>query len=636
MNPAVEIEIQGQTKTYPTGITPRDLLRNNATDNERDVVAAELNGRPVDLSAAVTDSGRLGFISVHSPTGLEIVRHSASHVMAQAVQELFPDVKVTIGPAIEEGFYYDFDSPRSFTPEDLEKIETRMTEIIKAKLPFRRMVVSKEEAVSFFQEKAEQYKLELINALDADEVTLYSQGDFTDLCRGPHVPHTGFIKAFKLTKVAGAYWRGDERNPMLQRIYGTAFPSKEDLDQYLHLLEEAKKRDHRKLGKELDLFSILDEAGPGLVIWHPKGAMLRYLIEEFERTEHLKRGYQMVVGPQILKKELWEKSGHFDNYRDQMYFTSVDDIEYGVKPMNCLAHMLIYKSRIRSYRDLPLRLFELGTVHRHEKSGVLHGLLRVRQFTQDDAHILCTPEQLNSEIIGIINFVRDVMNIFGFDYTMELSTRPEKSIGTDEDWERATRALIHALEDQGALYEINEGDGAFYGPKIDIKLKDALSRSWQCATIQCDFTLPERFDLTYVASDGERKRPVMIHRVVLGAIERFLGVLVEHYAGAFPLWLAPVQVAVMTITDRHHGYAREMAQLLRDKGVRVEEDLRNEKIGFKIREAVTQKVPYMIVIGDKEIENRTLAVRKRGEQTTSTCSMDEFLSRFHKEVASRS
>lgn len=611
-------------------------MGNDASDSRCDVVAADINGKAVDLNSALTNSGRLGFISVRSPKGLEILRHSTSHIMAQAVQELFPDVKVTIGPAIEEGFYYDFDSPRPFTPEDLEKIQSRMTEIIKARLPFRRMVMSKEEAISFFQAKDEQYKVELINAVHADEVTLYSQGEFTDLCRGPHVPHTGFIKAFKLTKVAGAYWRGDERNPMLQRIYGTAFPSKEDLDQYLHFLDEAKKRDHRKLGKELDLFSVLDEAGPGLAIWHPKGAMLRYLIEEFERTEHLKRGYQMVVGPQILKKELWEKSGHFDNYREQMYFTSVDGIEYGLKPMNCLAHMLIYKSKIRSYRDLPLRLFELGTVHRHEKSGVLHGLLRVRQFTQDDAHILCTPEQLNSEIIGIINFVRDVMDIFGFEYTMELSTRPEKSIGTDEDWERATQALIHALEDQGALYEINEGDGAFYGPKIDIKLRDALSRSWQCATIQCDFTLPERFDLTYVDSDGERKRPVMIHRVVLGAIERFLGVLVEHYAGAFPLWLSPVQVVVMTITDRHHDYAREVARLLRREGVRVEEDLRNEKIGFKIREAVTQKAPYMIVIGDKELESRALAVRKRGEQTTTNLSLDEFLTRYHKEVASRS
>jgi threonyl-tRNA synthetase len=636
MKPSIEIESRGKKKSYPAGITPGEILRDHPEDGDREVLAGQFNGSAVDLLVPLTTSGRLEFINAHSPKGLEILRHSASHVMAQAVQELFPKVKVTIGPAIEDGFYYDFDSPRPFTPEDLEKIEGRMGEIIKSKLRFSRMVMSKDEAVALFQKKDENYKVELIRDVDSDEVSLYSQGEFTDLCRGPHVPHTGFIKAFKLTKVAGAYWRGDERNPMLQRIYGTAFPARTDLKEYLRVLEEAKKRDHRKLGKELDLFSIVDEAGPGLVIWHPKGAMLRHLIEEFERVEHLKRGYQMVEGPQILKRELWEKSGHFDNYRDNMYFTNVDGIDYGIKPMNCLSHMLIYKSRIRSYRDLPVRLFELGTVLRHEKSGVLHGLLRVRQFTQDDAHILCTPDQLNDEIIGIINFVRDVMGIFGFDYTMELSTRPEKSIGTDEDWERGTQALIMALETQNAAYEINEGDGAFYGPKIDIKLKDALSRSWQCATIQCDLTLPERFDLTYVDSHGERKRPIMIHRVVLGAIERFLGVLIEHYAGAFPLWLAPVQAIVMTITDRQDAYAAEIGEILKKEGVRLEQDLRNEKIGFKIREAVSQKVPYMIILGDNEMESRTLAVRKRGERSTSVVSLEEYLADFQKEVSSRS
>ncbi len=635
MNASIEIESQGVKKSYPAGITPEEILASSPNRNYRDIVAARHNGKAVDLCEPLTVSGSLSFISTKTAEGLDILRHSASHIMAQAVQELFPHVKVTIGPAIEDGFYYDFDSPRPFTLEDLEKIENRMIEIVKGDLPFRRMVMSRDEAIDLFQGKEETYKVELIQGFADREVSIYSQGEFTDLCRGPHVPHTGFVKAVKLMKVAGAYWRGDERNPMLQRIYGTAFPSKEQLDAHLHLLEEAKKRDHRKLGKELDLFSVYDEAGPGLVIWHPKGAMLRYLMEEFERVEHLKRGYQMVVGPQILKKELWEKSGHFDHYRDHMYFTEVDDIAYGIKPMNCLAHMLIYKSRIRSYRDLPLRFFELGTVHRHEKSGVLHGLLRVRQFTQDDAHILCTPEQLNDEILGIIDFVRDVMAIFGFDYTMELSTRPEKSIGTDEDWERATNALSKALEQQGAVYDVNEGDGAFYGPKIDIKLKDALNRSWQCATIQCDFTLPDRFDLTYVDSGGERKRPVMIHRVVVGAIERFLGVLIEHYAGAFPLWLSPVQGIIMTITDRQSSYAREVSSILRNEGVRLEEDLRNEKISFKIREAVSQKVPYMIVVGDHEVADRTLAVRKRGERSTTTLSIEEFLLRFHKEVASR-
>ncbi|MBM4328734.1 MAG: threonine--tRNA ligase [Deltaproteobacteria bacterium] len=636
MKPSVEIHINGEKKVYPAGVTPRDILRDNGIEDSRDMVAADLNGHAVDLSTPLTESGPLNFISVRSAKGLEILRHSTSHVMAQAVQELFPDVKITIGPAVEEGFYYDFDTPRPFTPEDLELIESRMREIVKGELPFRRIVMPRNEAIGFFQEKSETYKVELLDQIESEEVSLYAQGGFTDLCRGPHIPDTGYIRAFKLTKLAGAYWRGDERNPMLQRVYGTAFPSHEDLKHYLHVLEEAKKRDHRKLGRELDLFSVSDDVGPGLVIWHPKGALLRHLIEEFERREHLKRGYQFVIGPQILKKDLWERSGHFDNYREQMYFTTVDGVDYGIKPMNCLAHMQVYKSKIRSYRELPLRFFELGTVLRHEKSGVLHGLLRVRQFTQDDAHILCTPEQLNDEIIGIVKFVRDVMEIFGFDYTMELSTRPEKSIGTDEDWDRATTALEKALQDLGAAYEINEGDGAFYGPKIDIKLKDALSRSWQCATIQCDFTLPERFDLTYVDSDGERKRPVMIHRVVLGAIERFLGVLVEHYAGAFPLWLSPAQAVVMTITERQNPYAREVVERLKAHGVRVEVDLRNEKIGFKIREARGQKIPYMVIIGDKEMESGTIAIRKRGEDSTAGMPVETFLKQFDQEVENRS
>ncbi|MGB9615912.1 MAG: threonine--tRNA ligase [Desulfomonilaceae bacterium] len=635
MKPTIAIEIAGEKKQFTPGVSPEEILREITVQVGDSPVAAEMDGGAIDLAAPITTSGRLAFIGAHTPKGLEIIRHSAAHIMAQAVKELYPDVKITIGPAIADGFYYDFDSPRPFTPDDLEKIENRMKEIVKSRLPFRRMVLPKDQAIQYFREKGEDYKVELIEGLEGSEVTLYSQGEFTDLCRGPHIPHTGFVKAFKLTKVAGAYWRGDEHNPMLQRIYGTAFPTKEELKKYLEVLEEAKKRDHRKLGRELDLFSISDDAGPGLVIWHPKGAMLRYLVEEFERTEHLKRGYQLVVGPQILKRELWERSGHFDHYRENMYFTKVDDIDYGIKPMNCLAHMLIYKSKVRSYRDLPLRFFELGTVHRHEKSGVLHGLMRVRQFTQDDAHILCTPEQLNNEILAIIQFVRDVMGIFGFEYTMELSTRPEKSIGSDEDWDRATRALENALREQKIPYDINEGDGAFYGPKIDIKLRDALSRTWQCATIQCDFTLPERFGLTYTDSDGERKRPVMIHRVVLGAIERFLGVLIEHYAGAFPLWLAPVQVVVMTITSRQDSYAAEVSDYLRTKGFRVETDLRNEKIGLKIREARTQKIPYMVILGDKEAENRSLAVRTRGQETTVQHSWESFGLLLDEQVRSR-
>ena len=636
MNPSIEILVQDTAKTYGPGITAAEILKDVCPSNRSEILAAEINGKQTDLHSPIMEPGKLDFISVNTPKGLEILRHSTAHIMAQAVKELFPDVKVTIGPAIADGFYYDFDSPRPFTPEDLEKIEVRMKEIIKSKLPFRKVVLPKEEAIQFFRELGENYKVELIEGIEADEVNLYSQGNFTDLCRGPHIPSSGAVKAFKLTKVAGAYWRGDEHNKMLQRIYGTSFPSKDELKRYLELLEEAKRRDHRKLGKELDLFSISDEAGPGMIIWHPKGAMLRYLIEEFERKEHLKRGYQMVVGPQILKRELWEKSGHFDNYRENMYFTTVDEIDYGIKPMNCLSHMIIYKSKIRSYRDLPIRYFELGTVHRHEKSGVLHGLLRVRQFTQDDAHILCTPDQLNSEILGIINFVKDVMGIFGFDYTMELSTRPEKSIGSDEDWERATAALEKALQALELPYEVNEGDGAFYGPKIDIKLTDALARSWQCATIQCDFTLPERFGLTYVDADGSRKRPVMIHRVVLGAIERFLGVLIEHYSGAFPLWLAPVQVMVLTITDRTDSYAVEIAETLKEQDIRVEIDLRNEKIGFKIREARNQKIPYMVILGDKELENRNIAVRKRGQDSTITVDLVEFINSLNEQIGLRS
>ncbi len=637
MKPSIDLQIQGKQKSYPAGTTPKEVLEDNgkALGNKQEIIAACINGGKIDLSAAITESGELRFVNVNTPEGLDILRHSTSHVMAQAVKELFKDAQVTIGPAVEDGFYYDFDTSRPFTPEDLKKIESRMKEIIKSKAPFKRMVVNKEEAIRFFKELGELYKVQIIEDLDEPVVSLYTQGDFTDLCTGPHIPHTGYIKAFKLIKVAGAYWRGDEKNPMLQRIYGAAFPTKPELKTYLHMLEEAAKRDHRKLGRELDLFSISEEAGPGMIIWHPKGATLRYLIEEFERQEHMKRGYQMVKGPDILKRDLWEKSGHFDNYRENMYFTKVDDTDYGVKPMNCLSHMLIYKSDLRSYRDLPIRYFELGTVHRHEKSGVLHGLMRVRQFTQDDAHILCAPEQLNDEILGIIDFVRDVMDIFGFDYKLELSTRPEKSIGSDEDWERATNALEKALKELDLAYEINEGDGAFYGPKIDIHIRDALSRSWQCATIQCDFTLPERFDLTYVDKDGERKRPAMIHRVVLGAIERFLGVLIEHYAGAFPLWISPVQAIIMTITEKQNDYAKNLAKTLRESGMRVEEDLRNEKIGYKIREAHSQKIPYLLIIGDREVENKTVGLRKRGQEKTETMGVEDLIKLFKEEVGNR-
>ena len=557
--------------------------------------------------------------------GLEVLRHSTAHIMAQAVKALYKDVKIAIGPAIENGFYYDFDYKGTFSPDDLQAIEEKMLALIKANLCFEREVMQREQAIQFFKEMEEPYKVEILEEISAQEVSIYRQGDFVDLCRGPHLASTKQVKAFKLTHVAGAYWRGDESCKMLQRIYGTAFFDKKSLEDYLDRLAEAEKRDHRRLGKVLDLFSTSNEVGGGMILFHPKGALLRNIIEDFEKKEHLRRGYQLVMGPQILKRALWEKSGHFDNYREYMYFTEIDSEAYGIKPMNCLSHMLIYKSQLRSYRDLPIRYFELGTVHRHERSGVLHGLFRVRQFTQDDAHILCRPDQLNDEIKGVIRFVGDVMRLFDFDYELEISTRPEKSIGTDEDWDRATNALMKALEDEGLSYHINEGDGAFYGPKIDIKLKDALERRWQCATIQCDFTLPERFDLTYIGSDGTKQRPVMLHRVILGAIERFLGILIEHYAGAFPIWLAPVQVIVLTITDGHRFYAEDVYRRLLNAGIRVEKDLRNEKLGLKVREAQIQKIPYMLVIGDKEITHKTVSPRRRGGERMPSMSIEDFI-----------
>ncbi len=622
----------GSNKSLEEGATVIDLARAIGAGLARNAIAGKVNGVAVDLSTILHDGETVEIITEKSPEALEIIRHSTSHLMAQAVKALFPEAKVTIGPSIENGFYYDFDVETPFSPDDLVKIEAKMRELAKAGLPVTREVLSKAEAIQLFKDMGEGYKVELIEDLDAETVSLYRQADFVDLCRGPHLPSTSFCKAFKLTSIAGAYWRGDENRKMLQRIYGTAFVDKKALDEYLARLEEAKRRDHRKIGRELDLFSFSDEVGAGLVIWHPKGAMLRTILEDFERRQHLKRDYDIVLGPQILKKELWERSGHYENYRENMYFTEVDGQSYGVKPMNCLAHMMIYKSQLRSYRDLPLRYFELGTVHRHERAGVLHGLLRVRGFTQDDAHILCTPEQLDAEIKGVLSFVDDVMGIFGFEYEMELSTRPDKSIGTDEDWERATMALRAALEDSGRPFEVNEGDGAFYGPKIDIKLRDALDRKWQCATIQCDFTLPERFDLTYVAADGEKKRPVMVHRVILGAIERFIGVLIEHYAGNFPLWLSPVQGLLVTVTDNQIPYARKVYSQLREAGIRVQHDFRNEKLGFKIREAQLQKVPYMFVIGDKEVETETVTPRYRDGSNLAAMSVTELISFLEQEV----
>jgi threonyl-tRNA synthetase len=628
-----QIEIRfadGTVAHYPPGTLLRELLPSKGEGHQ--AVAARLDGQIMDLQAPLERGGTVEWIPLSSEQGVEILRHSTSHVMAQAVQSLFPGAKVTIGPAIREGFYYDFDVEKGFSPEDFARIEAKMKEIVERDLPIVRRLVSREEAIGIFRQRGEPYKVELIEELPDSRMTLYQQGDFIDLCRGPHLSSTGKIKAFKLTSVAGAYWRGDERNKMLQRIYGTAFPTAEALEKHLFLLEEARRRDHRKLGRELDLFSINEEAGAGLVLYHPKGALLRTILEDFEKREHLKRGYQIVIGPQILKLDLWKKSGHYDNYRDKMYFTEVEGQAYGIKPMNCLAHMLIYKSKIRSYRDLPLRYFELGTVHRHEKSGELHGLLRVRGFTQDDAHLLCTPDQLNGEIKGILDFVRDVMKIFDFPYALEISTRPEKgTIGSDEDWDRATKALRSALEESELPYQVNQGEGAFYGPKIDVKLQDALKREWQCATIQVDFAMPERFDLSYIGADGDKHRPVMVHRVILGAMERFIGVLTEHFAGAFPTWLAPVQVILLTVTDPQIPYAEKIYQRLVESGIRAEKDFRNEKLGLKIREAELQKIPYMVVIGDREVKQELIAPRARTGKTLSPMKIEEFIQKIKEE-----
>jgi len=617
--------LDDSSREYEVGTTLAQIAESIGPKLAKAALAAEVNGSLMDMTTPLEKEAKVRFLTFKDEEGVDIFRHSSSHVMAQAVKRLYPEAKLAIGPPIQDGFYYDIDVSESINEEDLKRIEKEMGRIVAEKIPFTREILSREEAIELFKQLGEGYKVELIQEIEDDTVSVYRQGDFVDMCRGPHLPDTGYLKSYKLLHTAGAYWRGNENNKMLQRLYGTSWFDKKDLKIYLDRLEEARKRDHRKLGRELDLFSIEEEAGPGLVIYHPKGALVRTLIEDLEKKEHLRRGYQIVMGPQLLKVDLWKKSGHWDNYRENMYFTEVEGAQYGMKPMNCVAHMLIYKSSIRSYRDLPLRYFELGTVHRHEKSGVLHGLLRVRGFTQDDAHILCTPQQLNSEIRGVISFVRDMMGVFGFEYEMEISTRPEKSIGSAEDWESATKALMEALDDENIIYKINEGDGAFYGPKIDVILKDAIGRMWQCATVQCDFALPERFELEFVGADGERHRPIMLHRVILGSIDRFLGVLIEHYAGAFPVWLSPVQVKILTITDRSANYARSVAGRLREEGFRVESDLRNEKIGYKIREARLEKVPYMLILGDKEADTGAVAVRHREDGDRGTVSLEEFV-----------
>ena len=587
-------------------------------------VAVRAGETLLDLGASVpAGAAALEPITLDSPEALEILRHSVAHIMACAVQRLFPQTRVTIGPAIDKGFYYDFDPPRAFSVEDFAAIEAEMRHIVKDALPFTRREVSKEEAIRLFTDKGESYKVDIIRDIEADTVSLYDLAEFTDLCRGPHLPDTGFVRAFSLLSVAGAYWRGDEKNKMLSRIYGTAFPDEAGLKRYLHHLEEAKRRDHRKLGRELDLFDFHEDVAPGMVFWHPKGMLMRTILEDFLKKEHLRRDYELVQGPQLLRREVWEKSGHYDNYRENMYFTEIEGGSYGVKPMNCLAHILIYGSRPRSYRELPVRYAELGVVHRHEMSGVLHGLLRVRQFTQDDAHIICRPDQLEEEILKVITLADDLMNLFGFTYKLGVATRPERFIGTVEAWDRATDALIKALERRNTPFTINEGDGAFYGPKIDGRVTDSLDREWQLSTVQCDFTLPERFDLGYIGQDGERHRPVMLHRAILGSLERFMGILIEHTAGIFPTWLAPEQARIVTVTEKHDEFARRMESGLRDRGIRAEADLRNEKLGYKVRAAQLEKIPFVLVIGDKELEEDGVNVRLRSGETPGFMSLED-------------
>ncbi|MFH0771229.1 MAG: threonine--tRNA ligase [Candidatus Omnitrophota bacterium] len=564
---------------------------------------------------------------------LPILRHSCSHIMAQAVKRLYANVKLAIGPAIEEGFYYDFDSPRVFDEEDLLKIEAEMLKIVKEDYKFQKEYLKKEDALKLFRERDEFYKAELIEEIADEEVSIFRDEEFFDLCKGPHIDSTGQIKAFKLLSVAGAYWRGDEKNKMLQRIYGTAYETREELEAHLARLEEAKKRDHRRLGKELDLFMMDEKAGAGLVIYMPKGALLRTIIEDWEKKEHLKRGYEIVIGPHILKSDIWVESGHYGYYKENMYIFQIEGQEYAIKPMNCPAHILIYRSKTRSYREFPIRYFELGSVYRHEKSGVLHGLLRVRGFTQDDAHIFCLKEQAVDEIKGVIDFVTYALKVFGFsDFEIELSTKPDKYIGSDQDWENATKALREALESKSLSYKVHEKEGAFYGPKIDIKLKDAIGRAWQCATIQCDFALPQRFNLAYVGQDGKEHTPIMLHRVILGSMERFLGALIEHYGGAFPVWISPVQAVIIPIADEHKDYAVKVASMLRDNDIRVEIDDKKARMQYKIRDAETQKIPYMLIVGDKEAQVEAVSVRQRAKGDLGQLKISEFIEKITKEV----
>jgi threonyl-tRNA synthetase len=617
----------GKILTLPQGATAQEAARAIGPRLAEAAVAAKINDRNSDLSAPLHENDSIAILTFDSPEGKSVFWHSSSHLLAQAVQELFPSAKIAIGPSIDNGFYYDFDVEKTFSPDDLLKIETRVKEIVGRKLPIERREPSVGEARKYFEDKQEPYKLELLADIEGAP-SMYRQGEWQDLCRGPHVPNTGYIKAFKVLSTAGAYWRGSEKNKMLQRIYAISFPKEAMLKEHLQLLEEALKRDHRKLGAELDLFSMNESVGPGLVLWHPKGGRLRTIIEDFWRTEHFKNGYEIVYSPHIGRAQLWETSGHLGFYRENMYAPmEIDEQEYFVKPMNCPFHIMMYKSAVRSYRDLPLRWAELGTVYRYEKSGVLHGLLRVRGFTQDDAHLICRPDQMPGEIRSVLKFCLYMLKSFGFEkFKVYLATRPkEKSVGDEQKWNDATTALEQAVRAEGLECEVDEGGGAFYGPKIDIKIKDALNREWQCSTIQFDFNMSERFDLTYVGPNNERERPYMIHRALLGSLERFMGVLIEHYAGAFPCWLAPVQVKVLPISEKFHAYGTDVAQRLRTSGVRAELDDRNEKIGYKIRDAEVKKTPFMAVVGEKEVAAGAVAVRCHGKGDQGSMPLDEFI-----------
>lgn len=613
----MKVEIAGEEVEIPAQADCGQALQQTLSGKKfKQVIAARIctpSGCYIaDLSAPVPgDCARLEPIYADSEEGLAVLRHSTAHIMAAAARRLFPGIKVAIGPAIENGFYYDFDYERPLTAEDLAAIEVEMAKISAAALPFRHEMLPRQKALELFRDAGENYKVELIEGIPDEEVGIYTCGNFTDLCRGPHAPHTGFGENAKLLSVAGAYWRGDEKRQMLSRIYGTAFADKKALAEHLRRLEEAARRDHRKLGRELEYFHFEEKVAPGMVFWLPKGMLVRVILEDFWRKEHLKRDYEIVQGPQLLRAEAWQQSGHYDHYKDNMYFTEIEDDSYGIKPMNCIGHMLIYRHNLHSYRDLPQRYFELGVVHRHEKSGVLHGLMRVRQFTQDDAHILCAPEQLEGEILKVIHLIRDLMNLFDFEFRVAISTRPKDSIGTDEAWELATNALIQAVGKAGLEYEINEGDGAFYGPKIDVRLLDCLGRQWQCSTIQVDFTMPERFDLEYVGPDGERHRPVMVHRAIMGSVERFIGILLEQYAGALPVWLAPEQARVLPVSEEWLDHAKAIKKELEADGIRAGVDERNEKLGFKVREAQVAKIPYMLVVGEREAQAGGAAVRLR-------------------------